>query len=102
MLNLKPDADRIDHLIAAHDMRLLSPANLVPPRVEIDGKEVSEAKFITACCDAGLLCFEVFARLPRTVPDIPELEGPPQEIGTGLYRMVDGEIYGNEPDPIEF
>lgn len=29
--------------------------------------------------------------------DPPELQGPPEEIGTGLYRMVDGEILGHEP-----
>jgi hypothetical protein len=30
---------------------------------------------------------------------MPELQGPPEEIGTGLYRMVDGEVVGDEPEP---
>lgn len=27
-----------------------------------------------------------------------EVQGPPEEIGTGLYRMADGEVVGGEPD----
>lgn len=27
-----------------------------------------------------------------------EVEGPPEEIGTGLFRMVDGEVVGGESD----
>lgn len=28
------------------------------------------------------------------------IQGPPEEIGTGLYRMADGEVVGNEPEDL--
>jgi hypothetical protein len=31
----------------------------------------------------------------------PELHEPPEEISTGLYRMVDGQEVGNEPETPE-
>lgn len=44
-------------------------------------------------------CDEVPAFCLCSLP--PEMQGPPEEIGTGIYRLVDGEICGNEPDPPE-
>jgi hypothetical protein len=32
----------------------------------------------------------------------PEVEGPPEEIGTGLYRLADGTVAGNEPEPAQY
>ena len=35
-------------------------------------------------------------RLGELLDDRAELHGPPEEIGTGLYRLVDGEVVGRE------
>lgn len=47
---------------------------------------------------------EVSGKLPlldmNGLPFEPELEGPPEEIGTGLYRMVDGSVGGYEPEDL--
>lgn len=50
----------------------------------------------------GITLADVFPR-PLSIYSVegePPVQGPPEEIGTGLYRLADGEVVGGEPEDL--
>lgn len=56
------------------------------------------------CLHCGVKCYAGLDASRRVTvrPYVEEepIQGPPEEIGTGLYRMADGEEVGGEPDDL--